>query len=111
MLESVKINWLMLCKCPDATVESSLLSPKAAYKVMNFSFKVGVNAPHSVDFAFDQFIGNLEIKVRNTRVKRGTAKGNGMIGRGDTETERRGECRRAARTLGLLRRRQTTSNN
>lgn len=24
---------------------------------------VGVNEPHQVDFSFDQFIGNLEIKV------------------------------------------------
>ena len=30
---------------------------------MNFSFTVGVNEQHRVDFSFDQFIGNLEIKV------------------------------------------------
>jgi hypothetical protein len=30
---------------------------------MQFSFKVGVNEQHQVDFSFDQFIGNLEIKV------------------------------------------------
>lgn len=30
---------------------------------MKFSFLVGVNEPHQVDFSFDQFIGNLEIKV------------------------------------------------
>jgi len=30
---------------------------------MQFSFIVGVTEPHQVDFSFDQFIGNLEIKV------------------------------------------------
>lgn len=30
---------------------------------MNFSFVVGVNEQHRIDFSFDQFIGNLEIKV------------------------------------------------
>lgn len=30
---------------------------------MQFSFRVGFEEPHQVDFAFDQFIGNLEIKV------------------------------------------------
>jgi hypothetical protein len=30
---------------------------------MIFSFTVGVNEQHRVDFSFDQFIGNLEIKV------------------------------------------------
>ena len=30
---------------------------------MQFSFIVGMNEPHRVDFSFDQFIGNLEIKV------------------------------------------------
>jgi hypothetical protein len=30
---------------------------------MNFSFTVGVTEQHRVDFSFDQFIGNLEIKV------------------------------------------------
>jgi hypothetical protein len=30
---------------------------------MNFSFTVGVSEQHRVDFSFDQFIGNLEIKV------------------------------------------------
>jgi hypothetical protein len=30
---------------------------------MQFSFMVGVTEPHQVDFSFDQFIGNLEIKV------------------------------------------------
>ena len=30
---------------------------------MQFSFMVGVNEPHRVDFSFDQVIGNLEIKV------------------------------------------------
>ena len=30
---------------------------------MQFSFLVGVNEKHQVDFSFDQFIGNLEIKV------------------------------------------------
>ena len=30
---------------------------------MNFSFMVGVNEQHRVDFSFDKFIGNLEIKV------------------------------------------------
>lgn len=30
---------------------------------MNFRFMVGVNEQHQVDFSFDQFIGNLEIKV------------------------------------------------
>ena len=30
---------------------------------MQFSFTVGVNEPHQIDFSFDQVIGNLEIKV------------------------------------------------
>lgn len=30
---------------------------------MQFSFIVGINEQHRVDFSFDQFIGNLEIKV------------------------------------------------
>lgn len=30
---------------------------------MQFSFMVGVNEKHQVDFSFDQFIGNLEIRV------------------------------------------------
>jgi hypothetical protein len=30
---------------------------------MKFSFTVGINEQHRVDFSFDQFIGNLEIKV------------------------------------------------
>jgi hypothetical protein len=30
---------------------------------MNFSFVVGSNEQHRIDFSFDQFIGNLEIKV------------------------------------------------
>jgi len=30
---------------------------------MQFSFMVGINEQHRVDFSFDQFIGNLEIKV------------------------------------------------
>ena len=30
---------------------------------MQFSFIVGVGEQHRVDFSFDQFIGNLEIKV------------------------------------------------
>lgn len=30
---------------------------------MQFSFRVGVREQHQVDFSFDQFIGNLEIKV------------------------------------------------
>jgi len=30
---------------------------------MQFSFMVGVNEKHRVDFSFDQFIGNLEIRV------------------------------------------------
>jgi hypothetical protein len=30
---------------------------------MNFSFTVGQQEQHQVDFSFDQFIGNLEIKV------------------------------------------------
>ena len=30
---------------------------------MQFSFTVGINELHRVDFSFDQFIGNLEIKV------------------------------------------------
>jgi len=30
---------------------------------MQFSFKVGVHEKHQVDFSFDQFIGNLEIRV------------------------------------------------
>jgi len=30
---------------------------------MKFSFRVGVQEQHQVDFSFDQFIGNLEIRV------------------------------------------------
>lgn len=30
---------------------------------MKFSFTVGTSEPHRVDFLFDQFLGNLEIKV------------------------------------------------
>jgi hypothetical protein len=30
---------------------------------MQFSFNVGVNEKHRVDFSFDQFIGNLQILV------------------------------------------------
>lgn len=30
---------------------------------MHFSFNVGVNEKHRVDFSFDQFMGNLEILV------------------------------------------------
>jgi hypothetical protein len=30
---------------------------------MQFSFLVGVHEQHQVDFSFDQFIGNLEIRV------------------------------------------------
>ena len=30
---------------------------------MQFSFTVGISEQHRVDFSFDQFIGNLEIKV------------------------------------------------
>jgi hypothetical protein len=30
---------------------------------MKFSFLVGVQEQHQIDFSFDQFIGNLEIKV------------------------------------------------
>ena len=30
---------------------------------MQFSFMVGVSEKHRVDFSFDQFIGNLEIRV------------------------------------------------
>ena len=30
---------------------------------MQFSFTVGINEQHRVDFSFDQFIGNLEIRV------------------------------------------------
>ena len=30
---------------------------------MQFSFTVGINEQHRVDFSFDRFIGNLEIKV------------------------------------------------
>lgn len=30
---------------------------------MQFSFIVGVTEKHQVDFSFDQFIGNLEIRV------------------------------------------------
>jgi len=30
---------------------------------MQFTFTVGVNEPHQIDFSFDQVIGNLEIKV------------------------------------------------
>lgn len=35
---------------------------------MQFSFVVGVNERHQVDFSFDQFIGNLEIKVDGRQV-------------------------------------------
>jgi hypothetical protein len=30
---------------------------------MQFSFNVGINEKHRVDFSFDQFIGNLQILV------------------------------------------------
>ncbi len=30
---------------------------------MQFSFMVGVHEKHQVDFSFDQFIGNLEIRI------------------------------------------------
>ena len=30
---------------------------------MQFSFRVGVREQHQVDFSFDQFIGNLKIRV------------------------------------------------
>lgn len=30
---------------------------------MQFSFTVGIHEQHRVDFIFDQFVGNLEIKV------------------------------------------------
>ena len=30
---------------------------------MQFSFRVGVSEQHQDDFSFDQFVGNLEIKV------------------------------------------------
>ena len=30
---------------------------------MQFSFKVGNHEQHQIDFSFDQFIGNLEIRV------------------------------------------------
>ena len=30
---------------------------------MKFSFLVGVHEQHQVDFSFDQFVGNLEIRV------------------------------------------------
>jgi hypothetical protein len=30
---------------------------------MQFSFRVGNNEKHQVDFSFDQFMGNLEIRV------------------------------------------------
>ena len=30
---------------------------------MKFSFLVGVQEQHQIDFSFDQFIGNLEIRV------------------------------------------------
>lgn len=30
---------------------------------MQFSFRVGMQEQHQVDFSFDQFVGNLEIRV------------------------------------------------
>lgn len=30
---------------------------------MQFSFMVGVQEQHQIDFSFDQFVGNLEIRV------------------------------------------------
>jgi hypothetical protein len=30
---------------------------------VQFSFRVGTQEPHQVDFSFDQFAGNLEIRV------------------------------------------------
>ena len=30
---------------------------------MNFTFLLGSQEQHQVDFAFDQFLGNLEIRV------------------------------------------------
>jgi len=35
---------------------------------MQFSFIVGVNEKHQVDFSFDQFVGNLEIRVDGQQV-------------------------------------------
>ena len=30
---------------------------------MNFSFRIGVTEQHQIDFSFDQFMGDLEIKI------------------------------------------------
>jgi hypothetical protein len=35
---------------------------------MQFSFLVGINEPHQVDFSFDQFGGNLEIRIDGERL-------------------------------------------
>jgi hypothetical protein len=35
---------------------------------MNFSFMVGIQEQHQVDFSFDQFAGNLEIRVDGERL-------------------------------------------
>ena len=35
---------------------------------MQFSFTIGTNERHQVDFSFDQTIGNLEIRVDGQRV-------------------------------------------
>lgn len=35
---------------------------------MQFSFSVGTGEQHRVDFSFDQFVGNLEIKVDGQRL-------------------------------------------
>ena len=35
---------------------------------MQFSFMVGIQEQHRVDFSFDQFVGNLEIRVDGQRL-------------------------------------------
>src|SRR5207302_10277660 len=47
---------------PNATARRQA-RPAREVTRMQFSFTVGVNEQHRVDFSFDQFIGNLEIKV------------------------------------------------
>jgi hypothetical protein len=35
---------------------------------MQFSFLIGIQEPHRVDFSFDKFAGNLEIRVDGERL-------------------------------------------
>src|SRR5712692_3744091 len=53
-------------RSPDRLWSSSLVNHRAAEvdsNLMKFSFLVGTQEQHQVDFSFDQFAGNLEIRV------------------------------------------------